>query len=251
MIRKYAIPILISLLLAALPARGDGHTRLYDLRTERQDAPLAVEEAHPSFNWKMASDRPGQGQQSYRICVRRDTDGRLVWDSGVVVDSVSTGIRYLGAALRPATGYQWELTVTDRDGVTHQAAATFETGLMDPRISAWKGAGWIGDSRPALDAASLRSFIIRSRFIIAKGKTAGFLFGAGDFRLRDRFQNSWNLAGENYFKVVLDFNGYGTPAGCALDVFRVGYVGIVTVLHQFVSNLLRFQARTAENDCIY
>lgn len=223
MIRKFTILTLIGFLFAVLPARSAGDTRICDLRTERQTAPLAVEEAHPSFSWKMDSKQPGQAQQSYRIRVLRAGDGRLVWDSGTVTDSASTGIRYLGAALQPATDYQWELTVTDCDGAAHQAASTFGTGLMDPRLSAWKGAGWIGDSRPALDAASLRAFTLRSRFIIAKGKTAGFILGADDFRLKDRFQNSWNLAGENYFKVVLDFTGYRTPAGCALDIFRVGY----------------------------
>ena len=224
MIRNFKILTLISLLLAAtLPAHAAPGTPIRDLRVQHQSAPLAVEDAHPAFSWRMVSDQRGAGQQSYRIRVRRSGDNCTVWDSGTVRDSASTGIRYMGAPLQPRTGYAWDLTVTDLNGQAHAAASTFETGLMDPRLGAWKGAQWIGDSRPSLDAASLDRFTLRSRFIIAKGQTAGFIFGAGDFRLKDIFQNSWNLAGENYYKVVLDLGGYGTAAGCALEIYRVGY----------------------------
>lgn len=223
MTRNHKILTLISLFLAVFSAGAAADTHIRDLRVQHQTAPLAVEDAHPSFSWRMDSDQPGQGQLSYRIRVRRDSDNRNVWDSGTVRDSVSTGIRYMGADLQPGMGYVWDLTVTDLEGQTYEAASTFETGLMDPRLRTWKGAQWIGDSSPALDAASLDSFTLRSRFIIAKGKTAGFIFGADDFRLKDVFQNSWNLAGKNYFKVVLDLGGYGTNAGCALDIYRVGY----------------------------
>ncbi|MBR1576088.1 MAG: family 78 glycoside hydrolase catalytic domain [Bacteroidales bacterium] len=198
-------------------------TSIGDLRVQHAVEPLAVEDAHPSFSWKMVSSVPGQDQQAYRIQVRRGSDRRLVWDSGEIRDSLSTGIRYLGVALQPCMDYEWELTVTDRDGGRHEASSRFATGLMDPRLSAWKGAAWIGDSRPSLDAASLRQFSIGSDFVIVKGKTAGFVFGADDFRLKDIFGNNWNLAGENYFKVVLDFSGYGTPTGCELRIYRVGY----------------------------
>lgn len=219
---KILIP-LIFLLSASLPGRADAGTVLTDLRVEHASEPLAVEAAHPAFSWKMISSRKGQKQTAWQIRVRRESDGYLVWDSGEVEDSLSTGIRYLGAALRSGTGYAWDLTVTDGDGKKCSASSRFETGLMDPRLSAWKGATWIGDSRPGLDAASLACFRISSDFIIVKGKTAGFILGADDFRLKDVFQNPWGLAGDNYFKVVLDFSGYGTPDGSQLRIYRVGY----------------------------
>ncbi len=212
--------ILFSLLLSV---RAEAGTALKDLRVEHRTEPLTLEELHPSFSWKMESSEKGQRQTAYRIRVRRESDGRQVWDSGEVLDSLSTGIRYLGMALQPGMGYDWDLTVTDKAGRTHSASSRFEMGLMDPRQSAWRGAEWIGNTRPCLDAASLHRFSISSDFIIVKGKTAGFILGADDFRLKDIFQNSWNLAGDNYFKVVLDFSGYGTAAGSGLHVYRVGY----------------------------
>ncbi len=219
-------PIILSLILLLtvfLPVRAASDTVIKDLRVEHGTEPLAIEEAHPAFSWKMESTQKGQKQTAYRIRVRRESDGRLVWDSGDVQDSLSTGIRYMGAALQPGMDYEWDLSVTDKDGKRHEASSRFGTGLMDARLSAWKGARWIGDSSPALDAASLNRFSISSDFIIVKGKTAGFILGAGDFRLKDVFQNNWNLAGEHYFKVILDFSGYGTTAGSELRIYRVGY----------------------------
>ena len=221
---KYSLPLLLTLLLLTLlPVRAVAQTRITDLRVEHRTEPSAVEETHPSFSWKMESSVPGQRQTAYRIKVRRTSDGRTVWDSGDVRDSLSTGIRYLGMALQPATSYEWDLNVTDRDGKKLTASSRFSTGLMDPRISAWKGAMWIGDNRPSMDAASLHMFSISSHFMIVKGSTAGFIFGADDFRLKNIFCNDWSLAGENYFKVMLDFSDYGKDYGMVLYVFRVGY----------------------------
>ena len=218
------ITLLTAALCLVLPlGQVRAQTTLSDLRVQHATEPLAVEDAHPSFSWKMVSSAPGQKQQAYRIRVRRGSDNRLVWDSGEVNDSLSTGIRYLGVALQPGMDYDWDLTVTDADGKRLEARSHFATGLMDPRLSAWKGAGWIGDSRPSLDAASLHLFSISADITFVKGKSAGFLFGANDFRLGSTFQNSYNLAGKNYFKVLLDLSGFGTPQGCAIRIYRVGY----------------------------
>ena len=220
---KRILPSVLLLLLACSILHAGPLTRITGLRVQHSVEPLAVEDAHPAFSWKMESPEPGQSQQSYRIRVCRETDGRQVWDSGEVQDSLSTGIRYLGVALQPRMGYSWQLSVKDRDGVLHQAQSRFETGLMNPKISAWGGAGWIGDPRPSLDAASMHLFSISADITIVKGKCAGFLFGARDFRLESPFQNSSGLAGKHYFKALLDFSGYDTPEGCAIRLYRVGY----------------------------
>lgn len=217
----------LSFLLAAslsVPCLTAGvNTRITGLRVQHATEPLCVEDAHPAFSWKMESSEPGQAQLSYRIRVSRESDGRSVWDSGEVRDSLSTGIRYLGVALQPGMGYSWQVSVKDKDGTPHEASSRFETGLMSPKLSAWKGAGWIGSNARSLDAASLYLFSISAEITIVKGKSAGFLFGANDFRLGNIFYNSHNLAGENYFKVLLDLGGLGTPEGCAIRVYRVGY----------------------------
>ena len=220
---KKITTLLIALLCAAPFAPAGIHTRITDLRVNHATEPLTVEDAHPCFSWRMESADPGQRQAAYRIRVTREHDGSLVWDSGEVADSLSAGIPYLGVALQPGLGYGWTLAVTDGDGDRHEASARFETGLMRPRLSAWRGAGWIGDNSPSLDAASLHLFSISADITVVKGQRAGFLFGANDFRLANVFQNSWNLAGDCYFKVLLDFGGFGTPAGCQIRVYRVGY----------------------------
>ena len=215
--------LLITLLWTAPFAGAGVSTTLSDLRVQHSVEPLTVEEAHPLFSWKMVSPQPGQRQVSYRITVARECDGRLVWDSGEVRDSLSTGIPYQGVALQPNFSYGWNLTVTDGDGASHEASSRFETGLMSPKRSAWRGATWIGDHAPSLDAASLHLFSIQSDVTIAKGGCAGFLFGADDFRLSNVFYNSFNLAGPCYFKALLDLGGFGTDGGCEIRVYRVGY----------------------------
>ena len=217
------ISILLVLVLPAPFLLAGVSTRITGLRVQHAVEPLCVEDAHPVFSWKMESSEPGQAQQSYRIRVSRELDGRSVWDSGEIRDSLSTGIRYLGVTLQPGMGYNWQVSVKDKDGVRHEASSRFETGLMNPKLTAWKGAGWIGDNARSLDAASIHLFSIRSDITIVKGKCAGFLFGADDFRLGNIFYNSYNLAGPNYFKVLLDLGGFGTAAGCEIRIYRVGY----------------------------
>lgn len=194
-----------------------------DFRVAGSVEPAAVEDARPVFSWKMESTERGQLQSAYRIVVRRAYDGATVWDSGKVADASSTGIKYLGTALQTGCGYDCELSVWDRSDELHSTATHFGMGLMNPKLSAWKGASFIGDNEPTLDAASLTLFGIQADFTIYKGTTAGFIFGADDFRLQNDFCNDFNLSGRNYFKLVLDLSGYGKSAGAKLLVYRVGY----------------------------
>ena len=213
---------LFAALIPLLAARAADDTVIYDLRTDHATEPLALEHTRPEFSWKMSSTALGRKQEAYRIRVSREIDGREVWDSGIVRDSVSIGIRYLGVGLQAGYAYSWDLEVSDNAGQTHSASSRFEMGLMNPKISAWKGAAWIGDPSPSLDAASLSLFTISSGFTIVKGNTAGFIFGAGDFRLGDIFYNSSNLATNSYFKVLLDF-GSAPSDDCEIRIYRVGY----------------------------
>lgn len=212
--------ILCSFAATAWAARAQGGTSIYDLKVQGLEEPSAIEERDPDFSWKMSSARMGCRQAAYRITVRRALDGRTVWDSGLVSDSLSTGIRYMGTGLQACHDYSWTVEVTDDEGTVSEASSSFSTGIMDPRLSAWNGARWIGDSSPSLDAATLQHFTISSDFIIVKGTTAGFIFGADDFRLQNIFQNSFNLHGSGYFKVVMDF---GAAHGTAIKIYRVGY----------------------------
>lgn len=214
---------LIPFALACTLAYANPSTSVTCLRVQNSVEPQAVEDARPSFSWRMESPARCQKQESYRIVVRRESDSAMVWDSGAVFSDTSSDIRYMGVGLQCGTSYLWDLTVRDADGDVHEASSRFVTGLMNPGLSAWKGAEWIGDTEPVLDAASTSVFSISSDFEIFKGTTAGFIFGAGDFRLSDAFQNQFNISGENWFKVVLDISGISSQAGPEIRVYRVGY----------------------------
>lgn len=197
--------------LAAVPVFAK--TEITDLRIQNAVRPLAVEDAHPVFSWKMVSDEPGQLQTAYRIKVTRE-GGALMWDTGKVEDGKSVGIAYNGIALQPTRAYDIALTVYDKDGKELTATSSWEMSLMSPKQSAWKGAQFVGSSARQLDAASHILYGIRTTF---RGDKAALVFGADDFRLKDAFLNGYGLAGENYVKVVIDAR---KPE---IRIYRVGY----------------------------
>ena len=131
-----------------------GETSLKSLKVQDTTEPMAIEDAHPLFSWQMESDVVGEHQTAYRISVVNEVNGKTVWDSGRVSDGRANNIRYAGVALRPETGYTWNLTVWNAQGTELKASSRFETGLMNPGISAWNGAKWIGSTRQSLDAAT-------------------------------------------------------------------------------------------------
>jgi len=215
----------ISLYLLTIPLLTicAGETVIHQLKVQNITEPLAIEDVHPLFSWQMQSDIVGQKQQAWRIVVVRESDGRVVWDSQKVESGVSANIGYMGVAMQPETAYGWLLTVWDATGNEYSASSRFETGLMNPKISAWDGAQWIGSKQLNLDAASNNYFELSTTFQLLKGDKASLILGANDFRLMDAFQNPDNLSGENYVRVELDLAGVGTERGAVLHIYRVGY----------------------------
>ena len=221
--KKYLlITAFVVMVLSFRPAGAEG-TFISHLKVQDTTEPIAIEDNHPLFSWRMQSDRVGQHQQAYRIVVVRESDGRTVWDSRKVADRTSVNIPYMGVALQPETAYSWQLTVWDAAGKDHAASSRFETGLMNPKIAAWEGAAWIGSKQLNLDAASNNYFELYTTFQLLKGDKASLVLGANDFRLADAFQNPDNLSGENYVRVELDFSGVGTERGAVVNIYRVGY----------------------------
>ena len=209
---------LLSALLCLLTLSAGARTRITDLRVQNQTEPLAVEDRHPVFSWKMESDVRGAHQRSYRIRVERESDGSTLWDSGEVQDGRSDNIRYAGVALQPEMGYRYEVAVRDGEGTLHTEASRFETGLMNPRLSAWKGASWVGGPALKLDANSQAVFGIRTGFRIVRGSTAALILGAGDFRVQHAFMNGYGVASaQSYFKVEVE------PGRSEIRIYRVGY----------------------------
>ena len=190
--------------------------------------PLAIDCENVDFAWQMKSDIIGIMQKSYRIVVANDMNFKeIIWDSNTIESGLSTGIVYgstgKAQSLKPETDYYWKVTVTDNSENTHSESSTFSTGLMNPDISAWGGAQWIGSNELSLDASSAIIFRIMTDFEIEKGNKMSLLFGANDFRLNDSFQNVENVEGENYIRWELDISGVGKKEGAVINIYRVGY----------------------------
>jgi alpha-L-rhamnosidase len=221
----FLVKIVTVFFFSFLPLRAiwAEETRICSLKVQNHAEPLAVEDIHPLFSWQMQSDVTGQKQQAYRIAVIRESDKRIVWDSQKVESGISNNIPYTGVALQPDMSYRWQLTVWDVPGKEHSASSRFETGLMNPKISVWDGAQWIGSKELNLDATSDNYFELTTTFQLLKGDKASLILGANDFRLTDPFQNPDNLSGENYVRVELDLSGVGSGQGAVLNIYRVGY----------------------------
>lgn len=116
---------------------------------------LGIDEA-PRFSWKLESKQQNVIQNSYQLQVI--TQGKLVWDSGIVPGSQSQLVPYKGEELKPMTAYQVQISVWDNYGELGQAVGSFETGVMGEEN--WK-AKWITHILGADDTACpvfVRSF---------------------------------------------------------------------------------------------
>lgn len=222
------------------------------LYTEYQEHPIGIDEALPRFSWELASERRDVRQSAYRIQIEKDGSFRndadkekegLVWDSGKISSNRSLGIVYEGSDLQPCTRYRIFLQVWDQTGEEALAEDWFETGLMDPDISAWEGAQWIAAPRYTVMARTRGVFCITSAFCMAEGaKRAGIVFGEGDYRLNDGMLNEFGLAGENYIRYEINIENIKEPR---LDIYRVGYAPQDVKEKPFTSVVLQ-NAKTGE-----
>ncbi len=220
---KVNVNFLWLVILLLVPFKSYSATVISNLRVESLVTPMAVEDMHPYFSWQMESTETGQKQTAYQIVVTRETDKRVVWNSNKVESGLSNNIRYVGVGLQPEMEYSWEVTVWDASEQSYMANSWFETGLMNPDISAWDGARFIGVNSLTLDASSALVFEINTDFQILRGDAVSVVFGANDFRFNDRFQNIENVEGENYIRFELDISGAGKEKGVVLNIYRVGY----------------------------
>ncbi|MBN2482553.1 MAG: family 78 glycoside hydrolase catalytic domain [Bacteroidales bacterium] len=220
---KSLIPICFMGVLLTMSCQGGPETEITNLRVQSVEIPLAIEDANPLFSWVMISSTVGQKQNAYQIVVTRARDNSVVWDSKKVDSGLSNNIMYEGDPLEPETAYTWELTVWDAEDQIHTETSRFETGLMNPDISAWDGARFIGTNSLTLDANSACLFEINADFQITQGDAVSVILGADDFRFSDNFLNIEDVEGENYVRFELDISGVGTETGAILNIYRVGY----------------------------
>ena len=184
---------------------------LYDCTTQCMSHPIGLDAKNPEFAWKLQSENENVMQKSYHITVRKEKDGEVVWDSGIVWSRQSVGIKYEGTELVPCTAYVWRVIVmTEQNEKAECMEQKWETGFLDTSMKAWNGAKWIGPSEYTLCADVRSVFGVNMHFRIGKGSScAGLIIGRNDRRIKER---------ENYFRFDIDIRQM--PA--KLLIYRVG-----------------------------
>jgi alpha-L-rhamnosidase len=204
------------------------------LQVNHQEKPLGTDIPTPQFSWQMkATDaKRGYAQKAYQIVVT-DADKQVVWDSKKVDSDLSNGIEYAGTPLKATTRYTWKVTVWDNTNAMVSGSSWFETGLMNPTVSAWSGARWIGGGEEDLVFYSHYLSVFKFEYGLQLDKAsnstkAAFLFGGNDRRLMKKELNLMgveNTRNQSYIAFELDISGVSdSPEGLAkLHIYRVGY----------------------------
>lgn len=226
---------LFSFILFFLPCYLFGSDiQILNLKVEYAETPLGIDVEHPRFSWQMQvkDNKPGYKQMAYQLVVTDET-GKVVWNSDKIKRDVSLNIEYSGIPLRASTRYRWVVHVWDQTSTQHRAASWFETGLMnaDPKLSAWNGAKWIGggDEDMVLYPGYLPMFKINCSIQLDKESEsthAGFIYGANDNRLMDKYKNLYHLENrkdESYLLVEIDIAPLALKENAKLNIYRVGY----------------------------
>lgn len=205
---------------------------LSNLRVEYSKTPLGIDVENPRFSWQMNAPEGERGyfQSAYQIIVK-NPEGLVVWDTGKVESDISVGIEYGGKPLEATSRYTFIVNVWDQDGRMASESSWFETGLMNPDISAWDGAEWIGggDDDLVLYSQYLSVFKVEYTVKIEEGSTrASFVLGANDSRLMDKNKNIYNIESgkdQSYIRFELDISQVdGSDTGLAkMNIYRVGY----------------------------
>lgn len=173
-------------------------------------------------------------RKSYRIIVRKATEnGKIVWDSGKVLDSNATAIYYEGEKLELESRYFWKVIIENtKGGIAVSKLAYFETAT-DMSDVKWIVAG-NGEKTPLLRAEMELSKDIQSArlYISAMGVYKAYINGKEVCNdVNDMFNPGWTnyytninfqtyditddlMKGENTIGVVIGGgwyqSGYGT-----------------------------------------
>lgn len=166
---------------------GPSSIGVRQLTVEHLSDPLGIDQAHPRFGWKIASDTTGAAQSAYEIEVSADAAfTHKLWDTGKVTAESSVDVEYAGDALVSQTRYHWRARAWDTAGRVSAWSdpATFETSFVDPadfpgdwigspnRMPTFslKGANWIWypEGSPAQSAPSGTRYL-RKTFSLPAG----------------------------------------------------------------------------------
>ena len=110
--------------------------RAIRLQVDHLTEPLGLGNVQPRFYWNCEG---GVSQTAYQVIAKRGEE--KVWDSGKVVSSSMTHIRYAGQPLHSRDRIDWSVRLWDENDAPGEAVeGRFELGLTD--ASDWK-ARWI------------------------------------------------------------------------------------------------------------
>ena len=136
-------------------AVGTGQSGLVVTRLEADDAaePLGIDARAPLLRWRLASNRRGVAQTSYRVLVATRPEllreGRAdVWDSNET-DGTEPWVVYAGKPLVSRTRFYWTVRARASNGLASDwaRASWFETAILDS--TEWRGR-WIAGPERAL-----------------------------------------------------------------------------------------------------
>ncbi len=109
--------------------------KVFDLKVNYQNNPIAVDTPAPRFSWKISSDKKEVMQTAYQIIVKYKND--IVWDSGKVLSEQSLYIEYKGDELHSFNRYDVEVSVWDNKNENDTVECYFETAVYNK--SDWQG----------------------------------------------------------------------------------------------------------------
>ena len=125
------------------------------LTCNSQSNPIAIDSDQPLLSWIVKADGFNREQTAYQVLVASGPEllnekKADLWNSGKVMSSQSSNVKYKGKNLHPTNKYYWKVKIWDENDKESgwSAINTFETGLMNE--SNWGNAMWItlsNDSR--------------------------------------------------------------------------------------------------------
>jgi alpha-L-rhamnosidase len=187
----FAAAVFGALASAAAPASHLAQPN--DLRSAGQTDPLAVADDHPEFSWRLDAAHMGlhgvaqtayqiqvaakvqvAGSESQFASVRAKSAQGILWDSGIVQSSATSGIRYAGAALEAGREYTWRVQVWDEGNrPSGWSAAAHWTQAPE-----WR-AQWIAAPSDDGDDAHEPLPLFRKAFSVSHRVTRALLYASG------------------------------------------------------------------------
>ena len=167
----------------AAPQSGGAHLlRPTALRCDGKSEPIAMDEVHPAFSWRLTAASPslhGVKQSAYRVQVAAGNGGfgsaqNILWDTGVVTSPATTGIPYDGPPLAAQHEYTWRVQVWDE----HNLASGWSDAAHWTQAPVWR-ASWIAAHADSDGDRDEPMPIFRKAFTVDHGVARAVLYASG------------------------------------------------------------------------